>query len=359
MKISFIGDISLNDNYIELYKKGINPFKVIEPVLASNDFIVGNLECLANGNKGENELKKPRLRTTVETLNYLKNINLNVACLAQNHVYDHLGDGFQKTIDFLDQNEILHLGAGLSIAEAEKHQIIQKDGVSIALINYVTYDTNPNLPADAAVYLNMFDKVQCKKDIQCHRTKVNYIVLSLHWGGRVEGGLFPDWDQPKIAHELIDAGADLIIGHHSHTIQPYEVYKGRYIFYSLGNFAFSDIYVDGNIYSKLSNRQKKSIIVNVDFKKHCDYSVSIIPIQNNRGYIKLRNKVLFTARYAIINFLFYFIKRNKYLWRFYYIKFKVLNPILNYFFVQKRSILGALKLNKILRLIKQANLKLK
>lgn len=314
MKISFIGDISLNDNYIELYKKGINPFIEVEPYLQNSDCVVGNLECIAKGDNGENILKKPRLTTTIETLNYLKNINIKVACLAQNHVYDHLGDGFRKTIDFLDQNKILHIGAGLLTPEAEKYQIIQKDGVSIALINYVTYDTNPNLPADAEVYLNMFDKAQCIKDIQGIRTKVNHIVLSLHWGGRVEGGLFPDWDQPSIAHKLIDAGADLIIGHHSHTIQPYEVYKGKYIFYSLGNFCFSDYWFNGEFYP-IPKRQMVSLIVGVSFAKY-KYSVDTFYYLNEVESYSLYDG--YHRNITLRNKLFKIVNRNKLAWLIYY-----------------------------------------
>jgi len=51
--------------------------------------------------------------------------------------------------------------------------------------------------------------------------------MFLHWGGNMEGAKFPDWNQPKEAKDFIDAGADLIVGNHSHTIQPYEIYKGK------------------------------------------------------------------------------------------------------------------------------------
>lgn len=338
MKISFIGDISLNDNYIELYKNGIDPFKVIEPVLASSDIVIGNLECLANGNKGENELKKPRLRTTVETLNYLNNINLKVACLAHNHVYDHLIDGFQKTINFLNQNGILHLGAGLSATEAKKYQILQKDGLSIVLLNYVTYDTNPNLPVDSAIYLNMFDIDQCKNEIQLLSSKVNYIVLSLHWGGKVEGGFFPDWDQPKIAHELIDAGADLIIGHHSHTIQPFEIYKGKYIFYSLGNFCFSDLTFEGEM-QLLTNRRKITIILIISFYKDY-YSVKIRFFRNNLNNYSPANQYIYSL--WLRNKIFKLTKISV-IWRIYFFFHKKVNPVILFFFRRDLTLFEKIK----------------
>src|SRR6056297_425775 len=97
MKISFIGDISLNGKYINFCQKGLKPFNYLENEFESADYVIGNLESIAKGTEGENLQKKPRLTTTVNTLEYLKDIYLDVACLAQNHVYDHLEDGFVKT----------------------------------------------------------------------------------------------------------------------------------------------------------------------------------------------------------------------------------------------------------------------
>jgi len=266
MKITFLGDIALNNNYIELYRTNINPFIGVENILKSNDYVIGNLECMLEGEQGENELKKPRLTTKRETLNYLKYMHLNVACLAHNHVYDHLEDGFRKTISFLKQNEIMYLGAGLTKGEVSRPIILEKDGLKIGILNYVTRDTNPNLPQNAGVLLNTFEIEKCKNDINIIKSEVNHVVLSLHWGGRVEGGLYPDWDQPKLARHLIDVGADIIIGHHSHTFQPYEIYKGKYIFYSLGNFCFSDYYFDGQFYP-LSKRRNLTGLIHVNFYK--------------------------------------------------------------------------------------------
>jgi len=345
MKISFLGDISLNDNYIELYKKGIDPFKEVEPLLSSCDYVVGNLECMAKGELGENLLKQPRLTTTVETLNYLKNIHLKVASLAQNHVYDHLEDGFNKTTQFLDDNAILHTGAAHSIEEASMPAIITKNGISIALLNYVTKDTNPNLPPDAKIYLNIFDLEKCKQDIEKLKQKVNHIVLLLHWGGRVEGGLFPDWDQPKIARELIDAGADLIVGHHSHTIQPFEIYKGKYIFYSLGNFCFSDYWFNDEL-NIMTKRRMRSIIIQVDFSQigyqlQEDYFINTI--DRFIKYDAYKNKIRFRNR------IFKILMRTKMGWNIYFFHKQFLLPLV--LFLNRKDLSYPIKTKRIFRYI--------
>jgi hypothetical protein len=338
IKISFLGDVSLND----YYNDGIKPFKEICNYLSKSDFVVGNLECMSIGNDGENLLKKPRLKTNTATLNYLKDINLTTATLAHNHVYDNLQSGFECTTKKLDELHISYLGAGLSTAESKKHLIVEKGGIKVTYLNYVTDDTNPNIPKDSNIYLNEFNVINIKQDIIDIKKDVDYIVCIFHWGGRVEKGMYPDHDQPKIAYEIIDAGADLIIGHHSHTLQPYEVYKGKYIFYSLGNFCFADINSDGKLHEIDRDTGCKSIIVNVEFYKDY-YNVIIQHIKNEDLFIKLDNNKKAEQDYQNRIKIFNFMKNKRWLWKFYWIKHKHYNPIKFYFFGNERNPFKQLK----------------
>lgn len=293
ISISFLGDIALVGKYNELYKRGENPFSDLKEVLFDSDFVIGNLECLSEGDKGENLLKKPRLKTKLKTLNYLKNLNISGVSLAHNHVYDNLEDGFKKTTKFLDSNNIKFLGAGYSDEIAEKPLFLEKDGIKICFLNYVTHDTNPNLPDYCKIKLNWFDEEKIKNDISKYKSKVNHIVLLLHWGGDYEGSNYPNPIQSVTAKRLIDYGADLIIGHHSHTFQPYEIYKGKYIFHSLGNFCFADWESDGNMYYVWPKRKSESAIISAEFTDS-KYNISIQPIENQKNKIKLLyyNKII-------------------------------------------------------------------
>jgi len=345
IKISFVGDVSLNDNYINYYNEHKNPFKVLELYLNKKDFVFGNLECISKGEYGENILKKPRLTTTVNTLNFLNNINLKVACLAQNHVYDHLEDGFIKTIRFLEKNNIKYLGAGITKEESEKELIIEKYGVKIGILNYVTNDTNPNLPENAKVYLNLFDKHKVIVDIINLKLKVDHVVVQLHWGGRVEGGLFPDFYQPEMAKDLIDNGADLIIGHHSHTFQPFEIYKGKYVFYSLGNFCFSDFYFEGKFYP-MPKRRNITSIVEISFTKE-NYNVAINFFENHGLRFKKLNKYIYKAYFR--NFIFKIFLRKRFFWNIYYFNKKYLINFI--IFVQRSDINIFIKSKRIINSI--------
>lgn len=343
IKLIFLGDISLNGRYIEMYKESQNPFVLLEKKMSKADIIIGNLESFAKGDDSENHLKKPRLTTTIQTLNYLKNINLDIVCLANNHVYDHLESGFNKTIQFLDQNKIQHLGSSNSEDEASTPVIIEKGDVKIGILNYVTHDTNPKIPYGADIKLNYFQRHKAIIDIQSLKDKVDHIVLSLHWGGRVEGGLFPDYYQPKIAKELIDAGADLIVGHHSHTVQPYEKYKGKYIFYSLGNFCFSDYWFE-NKYYPLQERRRMTSILMIDFKK-TDYKVEI-------SFYKNEIKRFSVFKKYPINWL-NFIHKNlfcyKIIWNVYYLNLRSILPLV--LFLKRKDISGSDKIKRIVKAI--------
>ncbi len=343
MQISFLGDISLNDKYIELYRDGVDPFKIFDGYLKKSDFVVGNLECITVGRYGVNENKKPRLTTTADTLNYLTSISLNVACLAQNHIYDHLEDGLAQTIKFLDNNNISHLGAGFTKEEAFKHIILTKNGIDIGLLNYVDFDTNPNIPDGAQVLLNYFNLDKALDEIRGLRRKVSYVVVSLHWGGRVEGGFYPDWNQPKIARLLIDAGANMIVGHHSHTIQPFEVYKGKYIFYSLGNFCFSDYTFEGK-FVHMPKRRMITMILTVDFNK--EKIIPYLHFYKNCGdrYIPIP-RYFFNLR--IRNYIFEYILRFKSFWFIYYLIKRKFLPF--YLFILRKDIGLFTKLKRILK----------
>jgi poly-gamma-glutamate synthesis protein (capsule biosynthesis protein) len=320
--ISFVGDIGLNDDYIDLYQKNIHPFDALVPYLSDSDLLVGNLECIAKGDQGENLLKRPRIGTTLETLRYLEDIRMGMVSLATNHVYDNLEDGFRKTLDYLKRSNILYLGAGTRPETASRPAFFVKDGLSFCFLNYIAPDTNPALPADSTIYLNELNPDNCLKDLQKY-SECNFRIVLMHWGGRFEGGLYPDYDQIGLARKLIDHGADLIIGHHSHTLQPYEKYKGKYIFYSLGNFCFSDIKFEGKIRSMSSSRERKSALVKVAFSGN-HYSIKIIPFRNKKLILEIRRIAFLTLR---LKNAFFKLLKFKPIWQVYRIYFKKFRPL--------------------------------
>lgn len=329
-KVSFLGDISFNNCYNDFYNDEINPFSAIKNELETVDYNIGNLECLAKGDFGENSLKHPRLGTESKTLNLLEHLNIGVVTLAHNHVYDNLKDGFLKTIKNLESQNIKFLGADIDLNKSRKELIIEENGIKLGLLNYVTENTNPKMPDDAEVFLNYFEVEKVITHINDLKNKVNHVVVLLHWGGKVEEGFYPDFNQPKIARRLVNAGADLIIGGHSHTVQPYEIYKGKHIFYSLGNFCFDDIIQDEEIFEIGRYRKRKTIIPKVTFLKD-SYSVKVSHAKNVQGYIKPDNSPFVKLKMQWRNLLHKIVSQNQFVWKIYFWHLKKIVPIKMYF----------------------------
>lgn len=333
--LNFIGDISLNNEYNHFHEIGEMPFRNVSPILHKSDLVIGNLECLAAGDSGENHLKFPRLKTNIETLNYLSKINLNLALLANNHIFDNLESGLLKTIHFLKKNKISYIGAGFSSEEAYKPYIIEINQQKICILNYVSADTNPCSPPAIGIYVNWFDVNRVMDDIKKFKSQADFLVLTLHWGGKSEGGYYPEWQQIETAHLLIDEGADLIVGTHSHTLQPFEIYKNKYIYYSLGNFCFADIKFENFSFDTTSDKWTESIILKVNFNDN-DYSVDSIPIKNHDLHVKVDDMVL--KKYQKRLEYFRYLKKNRIFCKLYYVKFKLIEPINRLFFDRNISV---------------------
>ncbi|MDP3115408.1 MAG: CapA family protein [Candidatus Cloacimonadaceae bacterium] len=333
VKLMFLGDISLNDDYNNLYVSGEKPFLAVGHMLREADLVVGNLECFSTGNQGENVLKEYNLKANPETLNYLCDLKLGLVGLANNHAYDNLDSGFQRTIEFLRDNKIAYIGAALDGREHIPY-IFEAKGIKIAIFNYVAMDTNPRIPADAKVKLNWFNTDKVTKDIALLRASVDHIVIFPHWGGLMEGSMYPDRELLQTAKMLIVAGADLIVGHHSHTIQPYEIYRGKYIFYSLGNFCFSDI-VKKNVRSQSDyGRTRHSVILDIVFSK-IGYTVCPKPITNNNCYIVCDSP---SGIFNIPNLSkFRILYDSRIVWGIYYFYEKNIYKIIRYFFSNQRN----------------------
>lgn len=138
--------------------------------------------------------------------------------LENNHVLDH-GEGvYEETQQTLEN-------AGIVWSNSTHRGIYEVQGVQICMLSYLCIDR----------YNSLWDKVAA--DIQAAKAEYPIVIVSFHWGN--EKDYSPTKNQIKMGHLAVDAGADLVIGHHSHRINPIVEYKGVYICYSLGNFCFS------------------------------------------------------------------------------------------------------------------------
>lgn len=184
--------------------------------------------------------KQFNFRSNPANLDAMKAAGIDMVVLANNHVLDYDREGLTDTINHLRTREISYVGGGKNLEEALRGAIINKKGKKIGVlafsrvIPHVGWYAGPNRSGVVGAYDGntqaMFRRIEEMKK------EVDILVLSLHWG--IERSLEPRPEDIKIAKAAIDAGVDIVMGHHPHVLQGVEIYKGKPIFYSLGNFVF-------------------------------------------------------------------------------------------------------------------------
>jgi len=235
---SFTGDCtigtwpeaSMEVNYNALYKKSGSEtysFDLVKSFFENDDYTYVNLETTLTTasyrlDKGTNYNFKgdPEWARTMLAASSIDGCNL-----ANNHSYDYKAKGYEQTQDVLRN-------AGLDVGRQDSAIFININDLEIVLIsaNYITTSYNPN-----EVFGDELTSLVVKQ-IQQFKRAGNIVVINCHWG--LERQHIANDEQIGPAHKFIDAGADMVIGHHPHTLQGVELYKGKYIFYSIGNFAF-------------------------------------------------------------------------------------------------------------------------
>jgi len=191
--------------------------------------------------------------------------------LANNHIMDYGEIGYEDTIQFLKKNKILYFGAGNTSNNFNNPCVVKQDNKVISLLGYCCPSAHPIFGTNTSNGAASLDLILIEKDILEQKEKSDFIVLNLHWGD--EEISYPKPTDIEKARKIIDMGADLIIGHHAHVIQSMEIYKGKKIFYGIGNFLFPNLDVPSmfngskftNRYKKIQNsKNRRSIIVTLD-----------------------------------------------------------------------------------------------
>lgn len=239
IKIVLVGDIMLDRGVkYMINKKGENDFKFpflkIADYLKKADIVFGNLEGPIS-DKGEKIGSIYSFRTEPEAIKGLAYAGFNVLSLANNHALDYGHEALEDTLLRLKLAQIDYVGAGFSEKEAFSPIIKEVKGTKIGFLAFTNLGPetwqaigdNSGIAWTSSTVSNLVKNAKEKADI---------LIVSLHWGE--EYLKEPAEFQISFAKETINAGADLIVGHHSHVVQPNEKYKEGYIFYGLGNFVF-------------------------------------------------------------------------------------------------------------------------
>jgi len=255
MSIALIGDIALSGLISEDKKNNANRYKKVQKQL-ENMFVIANLETPIVS-KERNEYKTHYLYSDEETTEeILKMLNIKIVSLANNHIFDCKISGVKNTIKLLEKNNIKYTGAGW-LPEHIKPVEFNVNGQRAAFVSYVHCSTNPKTENFSELLINYFDIEKVEEEVTYLKTLFDYVICSIHWGK--DYSFYPTKIQRIYSKRIIDAGANIIMGHHTHTIQPVEYYKSGTILYSLGGLTFGDFIWDNELRA-LKKKTKKSII---------------------------------------------------------------------------------------------------
>jgi poly-gamma-glutamate capsule biosynthesis protein CapA/YwtB (metallophosphatase superfamily) len=210
------------------------PFRAVQPILERSPIVVGNLEGPLTRRPRSPSTRNFSYRLKPELAGSLKEAGFKVVALANNHLLDCGRQGVLDTLDALTQVGLHPIGAGADEKSAYNPILQIADGKRIGLLNYYW---NPRTAAKEKRAGSAKDTPEkLREGIRELKREANKVVTIFHWGIPYEREPLPE-DRVK-ARYAIDCGADAVIGHHPHVLQPFEIYHGRPIFYSVGNFTF-------------------------------------------------------------------------------------------------------------------------
>lgn len=267
-----VGDIMLGDSptcvghgLTEIINKRGSEFLFdnVSTILNKGDIVFGNLECvLSDIDVDPSILKSVQIRGTESSVSGLVYAGFNVLSLANNHILEHGTNSLLRTKKILSNNGIYSVGVSESKEKSRDALILNINNISVSFLSYC-------LIKDNTAYCSIDDPSEIITDIQKMKGKADILIVSLHWGN--EFIRRPSAMQVQLAHEMIDAGANIILGHHPHVLQGLEVYKNGIIVYSLGNFVFD----------MRQRKMRESMIFSCRATKNGIIDYKIIPILIN------------------------------------------------------------------------------
>lgn len=246
-RVAFVGDVMLAETEAtgRMVARGGDPLAQVRPMLLAADLRVGNFESSA-GTRGAADPAKPYSFRSSQAAVALFSSLFEAASVANNHAGDFGRGDFVETLAALNAAGSATFGGGATPEQAHRARVFERQGVRIALLGYLDFlprwfAVAPDLPGVA-----WLDEDQAAVDIaRAWADGADAVVVVPHWGSENEP--LANERQRRLARALIDAGASAVIGGHPHVVQDYELYRGRPIVYSLGNFVFDGFEDEDNL----------------------------------------------------------------------------------------------------------------
>ncbi|MGB2867672.1 MAG: CapA family protein [Bacteroidota bacterium] len=212
------------------------PFGKMGPLLRSADIVFANLESPLSDQRGETESPSsnvvfcgPPVAASV-----LHKGGVSVVSTANNHAFDYGLKGLNETIRFLRNEQIAFAGTSEEKTDSMfAPAIVERNGIRVGFLGYTQL---VNIQGEWAGHISLYDGERAEREVRSLKEKADFVVASFHGG--TEYADSPDEQSVLQMRALVDAGADVVLGHHPHVPQGIELYKDKLIVHSLGNFVF-------------------------------------------------------------------------------------------------------------------------
>lgn len=234
----FVGDVMLSRGVgARMKAEGdwVYPFQKIAETLRAADLTFANLEGPVS-DVGRDRHHLYSFRADPEAIEGLQLAGFDVTAVANNHMYDWGPEALLDTLRRLREAGIQPVGAGANDLQAHYPLLVDLEGVQLAFLAYASVEPKAAVAGPDKAGVAWLEPDRVLADIRFARPLADLVIVCLHWGN--EYATRPQREQVELAHQMVDAGADLVVGSHPHVVQPLEEYRGRWIAYSLGNFIF-------------------------------------------------------------------------------------------------------------------------
>lgn len=242
------GDVNVDPSYIPAFQQqGYEwAWSGLNGLFKKDDLTVINLECPIT-DVGAIDPKEFNFRCDPEALPSMRKAGIEVANQGNNHAQDFSTEGMLDSRKNLLKAGIAPVGTGKNAAQAEEPALFEENGWTIAVVGFggvvpsstwIATKDHPGMANGDSIPLMV-------RTVKKAAKKADLVIVTIHWGTELH--TLPDADDIVRAHAMVDAGADIIFGGHSHRLQPMDVYKGAPIFWSLGNFVWPAHSYDGSV----------------------------------------------------------------------------------------------------------------
>ena len=236
--------------------RGIDPFALLDPSLDAADFASVNVE-MAISNRGLPVDKQFVFRAPLSAAAGIAAGGVDVANLANNHARDYGSDALVDTVEWLEAAGVVTVGAGENLEAAHRHRVLVTEGgvkvafVGASLIVPAGFGARSASAGIASAHLP--ERARVLDSVREAADEADAVIVNVHWG--IERDTCPSEEQELLARELLAAGADVVVGHHPHVLQPIEFADGKLVAYSLGNF----------VWHPRTGQSGETVVLQVDF----------------------------------------------------------------------------------------------